>query len=84
MLMMKNSNFSENISNQSHNSLSAAELRINKDLLEMKKYRITTNLFNVKYTNILKDFLINKFSMLVSMETNETKEVYEVTISLYT
>ncbi len=82
MLMMKNLNSFQNISNKIQTSFTSAELRINKDLLEMKNYRITTNSFDVKYSNILKDYLKNKYSMLVSMESIETKEVYEVFISL--
>ena len=56
-------------------SLTAAELRLNKDLLELKQYRITTKLFKVEFSNILKDHKENKFMIIVSMENITRSEV---------
>jgi hypothetical protein len=78
MLMMKNFNYSKNICNKYKTSYTPAELRINKDLMEMKNNRITTKLFHVKFSNVFKELMNDKYTMLVSMECIESKISYEV------
>ena len=78
MFIMKNFNFSPNRGNQLQSSLTVAENRINKDLLEMKQYRITTKLFEVKFSNVFKDHFHNKLTMIVSMVSIESGKTYEV------
>jgi len=79
MLMMKKFNFSGNLEFNQQTSNSAAELRIKKDLVEMKRNRITTKLFDVKLSNVYKDSMNEvRYNMLVSMECRESKVSYEV------
>ena len=76
---MKKFNFSGNLEFNQHLSNSPAELRIRKDLIEMKRNRITTKLFDVKLSNVYKDSMNEvRYNMLVSMECKESKISYEV------
>ena len=79
---MRNLQFSQNITNQRQTSFTVAEFRINKDLLEMKQYRITTKLFEVKLSNIYKEYFKSKLTMIVAMESIETRKIYEVIINI--
>jgi len=78
MFLTKNINFYRNYKEPRRPSLTAAEFRINKDLHEMNEYRITTKLFRVKLSNIIKDYLNQKLTMLVAMESIESSNNNEV------
>ena len=78
MFINTKSHFSENYKEQRQQSITAAEYRINKDLHEMKQYRITTKLFQVKMSNIFKDYFNEKLTMLVAMESINSMKNYEV------
>jgi hypothetical protein len=79
MLMMKKFNLSKNLDYNPRISTTPAELRIKKDLMEMKQNRITTNLFDVKLSNVYKDSTNDmEYRMLVSMECIASKISYDV------
>lgn len=59
-------------------NITPIELRLQKDLLELKKFRMTTKMFNTQFSHMIKDNEQNNFKMFVSMEMISNKIKYNV------
>jgi len=71
-----------NLSMKKMNSLCSAQLRIEKDLLELKKFKLSTRVFNTTYSNVFKCLDENLFKMYVSLESLVNREIYIVKLEL--
>jgi hypothetical protein len=80
--LMKSSNLNSNMSvdSENFNFLCPTEIRLNKDLLELKKFRMTTKVFNTQFSNIMKDNDNISYKMFVSMEYAETRTTFVVNL----
>ncbi len=65
------------------NSLGSAEIRIEKDLLELRKFKFSTKMFIIKYSNVIKNLEEENFKMFVSLSSIITSEQYMVIINFY-
>ena len=57
--------------NKTKSELQKVEMRLQNDLIEMKKYRMTTNMFNTKYSHIIINEDNNLYNMYISIEKNK-------------
>ncbi len=80
MLFLKNSNLNnekDNIPNLSLYS-QCASLRLQKDLMELKKFRMSTKQFNTQFSNIFNDGQSESYKMFVSIESVINRQNFKV------
>jgi hypothetical protein len=78
--MIKLSNLNSNYNSLKICPLSSAEIRLEKDLLELKYFRLSTKLFNTTFSNIFKNTLNENYSLFVNIQHKYTNSSYQVRI----
>lgn len=61
-----------------NNMNTSTDLRLEKDLLELKKFHMTTNLFTRQYSDLIKDVDNNTYRLDLLLIPNHLNFIYKV------
>ncbi len=80
--MIKLGNSNSNFNSNKICALSSAEIRLEKDLLELKYYRLSTKIFNTTFSNIFINTNQENYSLFVNFTNKYTNISYQVSIQV--